>query len=64
MFSPTDSLSDLVSPFLLLDYHAPYVYGPTSTPRGVGVHPHRGFENHAWLTTNVDWRSTCPVDTF
>ncbi len=33
-----------LSPFLLLDYHPPYDYAPTSTPRGVGVHPHRGFE--------------------
>jgi hypothetical protein len=28
----------------MLDYHAPYEYSPTTTPRGVGVHPHRGFE--------------------
>jgi redox-sensitive bicupin YhaK (pirin superfamily) len=33
-----------LSPFLLLDYHPPYEYSPTNTPRGVGVHPHRGFE--------------------
>ena len=33
-----------LSPFLLLDYHAPYYYEPSSTVRGVGAHPHRGFE--------------------
>ncbi|MGA9276865.1 pirin family protein [Ilumatobacter sp.] len=44
MFGPHDELARLVDPFLLLDYHAPYEYGPTDTPRGVGVHPHRGFE--------------------
>ncbi|HWL41725.1 MAG TPA: pirin family protein [Ilumatobacter sp.] len=44
MFAPGDGLAHLVSPFLLLDYHAPHEYGPTATPRGVGVHPHRGFE--------------------
>jgi redox-sensitive bicupin YhaK (pirin superfamily) len=33
-----------LDPFLLLDYHAEYEYGPTDRPRGVGVHPHRGFE--------------------
>jgi redox-sensitive bicupin YhaK (pirin superfamily) len=27
-----------------MDYHAPYEYEPTNRPRGVGVHPHRGFE--------------------
>ena len=44
LFSPGDSLSSLVDPFLLLDYHAPHEYEATTTPRGVGVHPHRGFE--------------------
>lgn len=33
-----------LSPFLLLDYHAPHYYAPSSTTRGVGAHPHRGFE--------------------
>ena len=33
-----------MSPFLLLDYGAKFYFPPTDTPRGVGVHPHRGFE--------------------
>jgi redox-sensitive bicupin YhaK (pirin superfamily) len=33
-----------VSPFLLLDYAAPTAFEPSSAPRGVGAHPHRGFE--------------------
>jgi len=33
-----------LSPFLLLDYHPAYDYPPTQEKRGVGVHPHRGFE--------------------
>ncbi|MBU6258739.1 MAG: pirin family protein [Burkholderiales bacterium] len=32
------------SPFLLLDYAAPTRFEPTSARRGVGEHPHRGFE--------------------
>lgn len=32
------------SPFLLLDYAAPIRFKPTSERRGVGQHPHRGFE--------------------
>ena len=33
------------SPFLLLDYAPPYSFAPHSGPRrGVGQHPHRGFE--------------------
>jgi len=35
---------DSVSPFLLLDYAGPTDFPPAATPRGVGAHPHRGFE--------------------
>jgi quercetin 2,3-dioxygenase len=31
-------------PFLLLDYAEPYKFAPAQAPRGVGEHPHRGFE--------------------
>lgn len=33
-----------MDPFILLDYNSPYYFPPTDTPRGVSVHPHRGFE--------------------
>ncbi len=33
-----------VSPFLLLDYAGPEAFPPATAPRGVGTHPHRGFE--------------------
>ena len=33
-----------VSPFLLLDYAGPTEFAPAEAPRGVGTHPHRGFE--------------------
>jgi hypothetical protein len=33
-----------ISPFLLLDYAAPADFSPSSERRGVGEHPHRGFE--------------------
>lgn len=32
------------SPFLMLDYGGPVVFEPTTKRRGVGAHPHRGFE--------------------
>ena len=32
------------SPFLMLDYAAPTTFEPTTQRRGVGQHPHRGFE--------------------
>jgi redox-sensitive bicupin YhaK (pirin superfamily) len=33
-----------LSPFLLLDYAAPYQFPPDNGKRGVGGHPHKGFE--------------------
>ncbi|MBI5866623.1 MAG: pirin family protein [Planctomycetes bacterium] len=33
-----------ISPYLLLDYAEPYEFPPAERPRGVGRHPHRGFE--------------------
>lgn len=33
-----------VSPFLLLDHAGPMHFDPAERPRGVGEHPHRGFE--------------------
>ncbi len=33
-----------ISPFLLLDYAGPAEFEPSDRPRGVGQHPHRGFE--------------------
>lgn len=38
------SLGNRISPFLLLDYAGPMHFEPTTTRRGVGAHPHRGFE--------------------
>jgi quercetin 2,3-dioxygenase len=32
------------SPFLLLDFGGPTTFDPTTQRRGVGAHPHRGFE--------------------
>ncbi|MCZ0925980.1 pirin family protein [Halomonas janggokensis] len=36
--------SEQLSPFLLLDYAGPANFTPAKRPRGVGQHPHRGFE--------------------
>jgi redox-sensitive bicupin YhaK (pirin superfamily) len=33
-----------MSPFFLLDYNSKVIIAPSETPKGVGVHPHRGFE--------------------
>jgi redox-sensitive bicupin YhaK (pirin superfamily) len=39
-----DTLGKHISPFLLLDYAGPMMFQPAQKPRGVGEHPHRGFE--------------------
>lgn len=35
---------EALSPFLMLDYGGPHHFEPTTQRRGVGEHPHRGFE--------------------
>lgn len=39
-----DGLGRELSPFLLLDHAGPEKFAPTDRQRGVGEHPHRGFE--------------------
>lgn len=39
-----DNLGKHISPFLLLDHAGPAEFAPTEQRRGVGQHPHRGFE--------------------
>ncbi|HLP06284.1 MAG TPA: pirin family protein [Paludibacter sp.] len=45
-FFPGNGTMDLqrMSPFFLMDYGSKIEFPPTERPRGVGVHPHRGFE--------------------
>lgn len=43
IFSYRDN-PEAMSPFLLLDYAGPTTFSPTGEKRGVGQHPHRGFE--------------------
>lgn len=38
------SHGEQLSPFLMLDYAGPVDFTPADKPRGVGEHPHRGFE--------------------
>lgn len=33
-----------MSPFIMLDYNSKFYFPPSDKPKGVGVHPHRGFE--------------------
>ncbi|PKH20440.1 quercetin 2,3-dioxygenase [Pseudomonas sp. 43NM1] len=39
-----DTMGQHISPFLLLDHAGPAQFTPTRERRGVGQHPHRGFE--------------------
>lgn len=42
-----DNFGRELSPFLLLDHAEPRHFEPAAQPRGVGEHPHRGFETVA-----------------
>jgi len=33
-----------MNPFIMMDYNSKFYFPPTDKPRGVSVHPHRGFE--------------------
>ncbi len=54
-FFPNHQLTaERVSPFLLMDYHPPYEYPALARgQRGVGWHPHRGFE-----TVTLAWEGS------
>lgn len=43
-FPSGNNIRKEVSPFLMLDFGASFYFPPSDTPRGVDVHPHRGFE--------------------
>lgn len=44
LFSMHSEAPELISPFLLLDHGSPKEFTPSESKRGVGTHPHRGFE--------------------
>ena len=44
LLRPQEGLYQFTSPFILMDYSPPFEFGKTSKRRGVGEHPHRGFE--------------------
>ncbi|NOT23515.1 MAG: pirin family protein [Nitrospiraceae bacterium] len=50
---PSNDLDRAVDPFLMLDYAGPRYFEPTDHPRGVGEHPHRGFETVTILYEGV-----------
>jgi hypothetical protein len=52
-FSAIPEAARKLDPFLLLDYHPTHEYPPSEQPRGVGVHPHRGFE-----TVTIAWQGS------
>ena len=41
---PSNGVKNQINPFLMLDYAGPTAFGPSTKPRGVDEHPHRGFE--------------------
>ena len=45
-FIPSGYRMDMqrMDPFIMLDYNSTYNFPPSDKPKGVGVHPHKGFE--------------------
>lgn len=43
-FIPGTSSMERMDPFIMMDYNSPYVFPPSEIPKGVDVHPHKGFE--------------------
>src|SRR5690606_17572191 len=43
-FIPGTSSMQEMDPFIMLDYNSKHSFAPSEIPRGVGVHPHKGFE--------------------
>ncbi|WP_232698082.1 pirin family protein [Brevibacillus daliensis] len=43
-FPSGTNFAERISPFLLMDYNAPFVFPPSNEVKGVGAHPHKGFE--------------------
>jgi redox-sensitive bicupin YhaK (pirin superfamily) len=43
-FIPYKADMQRMSPFIMMDYGSKFYFPPTDKPRGVDVHPHRGFE--------------------
>ncbi len=43
-FIPSNIRMKRMDPFIMMDYNETYNFPPTDKPKGVGVHPHRGFE--------------------
>lgn len=44
LLRPSEKLNKHISPFILMDYASPKEFSSTTSRRGVGEHPHRGFE--------------------
>ncbi len=59
MFSVHEQDYKYITPFLLLDHAAPREFSPTQQKRGVGEHPHRGFETVTFaIQGEVDHRDS------
>lgn len=45
-FIPSGYRMDMkrMDPFIMMDYNSTYHFPPSDKPKGVGVHPHKGFE--------------------
>ena len=59
IFHPLLEFSSCISPFILMDYAPPKHFPPSEEKRGVGEHPHRGFETVTFVYSGeIDHRDS------
>jgi len=44
LLRPSGEINNIISPFIMMDYASPKEFLKSDIPKGVGEHPHRGFE--------------------
>ena len=44
LLRPSEEINSIISPFIMMDYASPKEFPKSKLPKGVGEHPHRGFE--------------------
>ena len=59
IFHPLLEFGPYISPFILMDYAPPRNFPPSEEKRGVGEHPHRGFETVTFVYSGeIDHRDS------
>src|SRR5690606_41788625 len=58
-FIPSAIPMQRMDPFIVFDYNSKYNFPASEIPKGVGVHPYRGFENVTFAFKGLEEQSDC-----